>query len=432
MNDTEKMLHFITKSPSVFHAVKNIASILEQDGFIQLAEEESWKLQPEKNYFVIRNESSVIAFKIPRSPYQNFQIVAAHDDSPAFKIKEYAVNTGTKPYAMVNCERYGGMILSTWLDRPLSVAGRVFIRKDHAIETMLVDTEEDIVLIPNQAIHMERSINEGYSYQLQKDMRPLFGMGEAGEETFLETVANKAGIKKEEIIQKELFLYHRMPGRIWGPKKEFVSSPRLDDLQCVYGALEGFRRGKPKQSVAVLAIFDNEEVGSQTRQGADSEFLKDVLRRIHLSSEKTEEEFYQTMADSFMVSADNAHAVHPNHPEKADIDNKPLMNEGIVIKFSPKYATDGESAAIWREICRIADVPVQVYMNRSDILGGATLGRISDSHISVPTVDIGLAQLAMHSSYETAGAKDTEYLIRAIEKFYSVGLKRRKDTICIG
>ncbi len=431
MNETETMLHFIEKSPTAFHAVKNIASILEKDGFIRLREEETWRICPEKNYFVTRNDASVIAFKIPRDPYESFQIVAAHDDSPGFKIKEYAVNNGTKPYAALNCERYGGMILSSWLDRPLSIAGRVFVREENKIKAVLVDMEDEIVLIPNLAIHMERSLNEGYAYQPQTDMRPLFGLGEAGEERFLKNMADKIGVRKEDIIQKELFLYNRMPGKIWGPEKEFVSSPRLDDLQCVYAALEGFRRGKPRQSAAVLAVFDNEEVGSQTRQGADSEFLKDVLRRIHLSAQRTQEEFCQAMAQSFLVSADNAHALHPNHPEKADPDNKPLMNGGIVIKFSPKYATDGESAAVWREICRMADVPVQIYMNRSDIPGGATLGRISDSHISVPTVDIGLAQLAMHSSYETAGAKDTRHLIRAIEKFYGVRIERSQNGVAI-
>lgn len=429
MNETEKMLDFVTKSPTAFHAVNNICDVLKKDGFIQLWEEEKWELQPGGNYFVVRNFSSVIAFKMPKQPYQNFQIVAAHDDSPAFKIKENAVVGGAKPYVVLSCERYGGMILSTWMDRPLSVAGRILAKKDGGIQMMLVDAEEDMALIPSLAIHMDRSVNEGYAYQPHIDMRPVFGIGENGEEEFEEFLAQKSGIRKEDIIQKELFLYNRMAGSIWGAKKEFVSSPRLDDLQCVYGALEGFRRGGGTESVSMLVVFDNEEVGSETRQGADSEFLRDVMRRIHLLSGRTEEEFYQAMASSFMVSADNAHAVHPNHPEKADADNKPFINGGIVMKFSPRYATDGEAAAMWREICRLAEVPVQIYMNRSDIPGGATLGRISDSHVSIPTVDIGLAQFAMHSSYETAGTKDNEYLIRAIETFYSVQIERRQDRI---
>ena len=288
MNETEKMLDFVTKSPSAYHAVNNICSILEKDGFTRLGEEEKWTVQPGKNYFVVRNFSSVLAFKVPQLSCQNFQIVAAHDDSPAFKIKEYAVHTGSKPYVLLNCERYGGMILSTWLDRPLSVAGRLLVRRDGAIENVLVDAKEDLALIPNLAIHMDRTINEGYTYQPQKDMRPVFGLGEDGEDDFLELLAKKAGVETCDIIQKELILYNRMTGSIWGAKKEFVSSPRLDDLQCVYGALEGFRRGENKNSISVLAVFDNEEVGSETRQGADSEFLKDVLRRIYLSLGKTE------------------------------------------------------------------------------------------------------------------------------------------------
>lgn len=429
MNETEKMLAFVEKSPSAYHAVDNICSTLEKDGFTRLEEEEKWEIQPGKHYFVVRNGSSVIAFKVPQSSAENFQIVAAHDDSPAFKIKECATNSASKPYVLINCERYGGMILSTWLDRPLSVAGRLLVRKDGAIETVLVDAQEDVALIPNLAIHMDRQMNEGYVYQPHRDMRPVFGLGEDGENRFLELLAKKAGVEKSEIIQKELILYNRMPGSIWGADREFVSSPRLDDLQCVYGALEGFRQGENKNSVSVLAIFDNEEVGSETRQGADSEFLKDVLKRIFLALGETEEEFCQAIASSFMVSADNAHAVHPNHPEKADADNKPFINGGIVIKFSPKYATDAESAAVWKEICALADVPVQVYMNRSDIAGGATLGRISGTHVSIPTVDIGLAQLAMHSSYETAGTKDSEFLVRAVEKFYSVWIKRNGTRI---
>ena len=322
-------------------------------------------------------------------------------------------------YVKLNVERYGGMILSTWFDRPLSVAGRMIVRKNGKILEKLVNIDRDLVMIPSLAIHMNRDINGGYHYNVQKDMIPLYsGSGEKG--NFMRMMAEEAEVRPEDILGHDLFLYNRMPGTIWGSRNEFVSSPRLDDLQCAFASLEGFLQAYKKKNIAVHCVLDNEEVGSTTKQGAASTFLKDVLFRINLALGGDQESYLMALAESFMISADNAHALHPNYTDKADPVNRPVMNGGIVIKYNAnqKYCTDGISTAIFKELCREADVPYQTFVNRSDIAGGSTLGNISNTQAAMNTVDIGLPQLAMHSAYETAGVKDTESLIRAAKVFY--------------
>ena len=322
-------------------------------------------------------------------------------------------------YVKLNVERYGGMILSTWFDRPLSVAGRMIVRKNGKILKKLVNIDRDLVMIPSLAIHMNRDINGGYHYNVQKDMLPLYsGSGEKG--NFMRMMAEEAEVRPEDILGHDLFLYNRMPGTIWGSRNEFVSSPRLDDLQCAFASLEGFLQADKKKNIAVHCVLDNEEVGSTTKQGAASTFLKDVLFRINLALGGDQESYLMALAESFMISADNAHALHPNYTDKADPVNRPVMNGGIVIKYNAnqKYCTDGISTAIFKELCREADVPYQTFVNRSDIAGGSTLGNISNTQAAMNTVDIGLPQLAMHSAYETAGVKDTESLIRAAKVFY--------------
>lgn len=417
---TEKLLDFIEKSPTAFQAVDEMQKRLTENGFEVLSEKEYWKLVPGGKYLVTRNNSALIAFCIPEKESRVFHIMASHSDSPSFKIKENPEIKVDNSYVKLNVEKYGGMLMAPWFDRPLSVAGRVIIRRNDGLEEKLVDIKRDLVMIPNLAIHMNREANNGVAYNPQKDLQPLFAAGNT-DRTLLEIIAEQTGVKKEDIISHDLFLYNRMLGTIWGADKEFVSSARLDDLQCAFASMEGLLRAQNHGSIAVHCVMDNEEVGSGTKQGAASTFLKDTLLRINMGLGRTYEEYLMTLAGSFMVSADNAHALHPNYTDKTDPTNHPVLNKGIVIKFNAnqKYCTDAVSAAIFKELCTKAGVPYQTFVNRSDIAGGSTLGNISNTQVPMNTVDIGLPQMAMHSPYETAGVKDTEYLVRAAEELFA-------------
>ena len=417
---TEKLLDFIEKSPTAFQAVDEMQKRLTDNGFEVLSEKEYWKLIPGGKYLVTRNNSALIAFCIPEKESRVFHIMASHSDSPSFKIKENPEIKVDNSYVKLNVEKYGGMLMAPWFDRPLSVAGRVIIRRNGGLKEKLINIKRDLVMIPNLAIHMNREANNGVSYNPQKDLQPLFAVGNT-DRTLLEIIAEQTGVKKEDIISHDLFLYNRMPGTIWGADKEFVSSARLDDLQCAFASMEGLLRAQNHESIAVHCVMDNEEVGSGTKQGAASTFLKDTLLRINMGLGRTYEEYLMTLAGSFMVSADNAHALHPNYTDKTDPTNHPVLNKGIVIKFNAnqKYCTDAVSAAIFKELCTKAGVPYQTFVNRSDIAGGSTLGNISNTQVPMNTVDIGLPQLAMHSPYETAGVKDTEYLVRAAEELFA-------------
>ena len=417
---TEKLLDFIEKSPTAFQAVDEMQKRLTENGFEVLSEKEYWKLVPGGKYLVTRNNSALIAFCIPEKESRVFHIMASHSDSPSFKIKENPEIKVDNSYVKLNVEKYGGMLMAPWFDRPLSVAGRVIIRRNGGLKEKLINIKRDLVMIPNLAIHMNREANNGVAYNPQKDLQPLFAAGNT-DRTLLEIIAEQTGVKKEDIISHDLFLYNRMPGTVWGADKEFVSSARLDDLQCAFASMEGLLRAQNHGSIAVHCVMDNEEVGSGTKQGAASTFLKDTLLRINMGLGRTYEEYLMTLAGSFMVSADNAHALHPNYTDKTDPTNHPVLNKGIVIKFNAnqKYCTDAVSAAIFKELCTKAGVPYQTFVNRSDIAGGSTLGNISNTQVPMNTVDIGLPQLAMHSPYETAGVKDTEYLVRAAEELFA-------------
>ena len=417
---TEKLLDFIEKSPTAFQAVDEMQKRLTENGFEVLSEKEYWKLIPGGKYLVTRNNSALIAFCIPEKESRVFHIMASHSDSPSFKIKENPEIKVDNSYVKLNVEKYGGMLMAPWFDRPLSVAGRVIIRRNGGLKEKLINIKRDLVMIPNLAIHMNREANNGVSYNPQKDLQPLFAVGNT-DRTLLEIIAEQTGVKKEDIISHDLFLYNRMPGTIWGADKEFVSSARLDDLPCAFASMEGLLRAQNHESIAVHCVMDNEEVGSGTKQGAASTFLKDTLLRINMGLGRTYEEYLMTLAGSFMVSADNAHALHPNYTDKTDPTNHPVLNKGIVIKFNAnqKYCTDAVSAAIFKELCTKAGVPYQTFVNCSDIAGGSTLGNISNTQVPMNTVDIGLPQLAMHSPYETAGVKDTEYLVRAAEELFA-------------
>lgn len=423
MKCAREVLDFIEKSPSCFHAVANVKEMLQEQGFTEVKEAQKWELVPGEGYYVTRNDSALIAFRLPEKPARGFHMTAAHSDSPTFKIKELPEMTVEEHYVKLNTEKYGGMILSTWLDRALSVAGRVVVREGRELVTKLVNVDKDLLVIPNVAIHMNREMNQGVAYNPQCDMLPLFADCSEGKKknAFMKRIAKAAGVKVEDILSHDLFLYPREKGRVLGENGEFLLSPRLDDLQCVFAESRAFCESRPEEYINVCAVFDNEEVGSGTKQGADSTFLEDTLYRIAEGLGLEKGDYLRMIAESFLISADNAHAVHPNHPEKADPTNRPYVNGGIVIKFhgSQKYATDAVSAAKLKGLCEEAHVPYQTYANRSDIAGGSTLGNISAAHVSVSSVDIGLPQLAMHSAVETAGAKDTFYAVEMMKKFFA-------------
>lgn len=419
MNTAEKLLTFIKDSPTAFQAVETMKNRFSENGFRELKEEEHWSVEKGGKYFVTRNHSAIIAFTIPEENTDTFHIIASHSDSPSLKIKENP-EMAENGYVKLNVELYGGALLAPWFDRPLSVAGRLIVKEAGKICEKLVTVDRDMLIIPNLAIHMNREANSGYQYNVQKDMLPLYGL-ESAKGSFFKTVAEAAGVKEEDILGHDLFLYNRMPGTVWGSEDEFVSAPRLDDLQCAFSSMEGILAGENKNSICVHCVMDNEEVGSGTRQGAASTFLRDTLLRITLGLGKSYEDYLIALAKSFMISADNAHAVHPNYPEKADPVNRPHINEGIAIKYNAnqKYCTDGISAAIFKIFCQEAGVGCQTYVNRSDVPGGSTLGNISNTQVALNTVDIGLPQLAMHSPYETAGVKDTCDFVKLAEVFYA-------------
>lgn len=412
------LIHFIAKSPSTFHAVRGIKAALLYAGFTEIREEDPWQIEKGGKYVVTRNGSALMAFTVPEEGAEAFHITASHCDSPTFKIKENP-EIADGPYVKLNVEGYGGMIMSTWLDRPLSVAGRLLVTENGHLAEKLVAIDGTMLVIPSVAIHMDRSVNQHKEWKVQKDMLPLYGM--TGAKTpFMDVIAAAAKVKAEDILAHDLTLYSRVPAAIWGEEREFISSPKLDDLQCAFACFRGFTQGQKEKYISVYALFDNEEVGSATSQGAGSTFLANTLERLARSLGYSYDETMAMIARSFMISADNAHSVHPNHPEYADHVNRPVINGGIVIKYSAaqKYATNAFSAAYFKKLCKDPDIPTQTFTNHSDNPGGSTLGNISNTRVAMPTVDIGLPQLAMHSSYETAGVKDTAYLVDAVTKFY--------------
>ncbi len=426
-NATLALLDFIQKSPTAFSAVESITNILQENGFSPLLEKDAWKLEPGRGYYITRNQSSVIAFCTPKSTPRNFLIAASHTDSPMFKLKNEYNAPAFGQYLRLSTEVYGGTLLSTWMDRPLSLAGRVILKKDGNFLAKTVKIDRDLLLIPSVAIHFDRNANAGKTFNPAVDMLPLFSEDCKNEGLLKELLAKELSATADDIAGMDLYVYNRTPGSIWGAEEEFFSAPRIDNLMCAYGTLQGFLKADASpDTVTVYYSADNEETGSATKQGAGSVFLPDTIDRIC--------EAYGTdkrcmLASSMMVSADNGHAKHPNHPEMSDTQNAPHLGGGVVIKSnaSQKYTTDGISASLFSEICRRANIPVQHYANRSDLPGGSTLGSISNTVLPLITVDIGMAQLAMHSSYETAGTRDTVHLINAMHAFYESKLHTEGD-----
>ena len=430
MDILKDLMDFLDSSVTMFHAINECEKVLQRSGFIYLPENGKWNINKGK-YYTKRNSSSLIAFDIAEGDY-HFQISAAHSDSPTFKLKDRPV-IEANGYLKLNVEGYGGMINATWLDKPLTLAGRVMVNTDKGIETRLLHIDRDLLIIPNVPIHFNREINKGFAFNNQVDMLPVFSVGSLKEADFDNILAKELGIEAEAILAKDLYLVNRQKAAIIGFDNELISSGRLDDLECVYTSLRGFVEAENKNHINVFAVFDNEEVGSVTKQGAMSTFLASTLDRVNTALGKSKEEYYRAIAKSILISCDNAHAVHPNHPELFDVKNRPVLNQGIAIKESAnqKYTTDAFSRAILKKILEKKNIPYQTFANRSDIAGGSTLGNLSNTVVSMNAVDIGLPQLAMHSAYETAGAKDVGYAFETLKAFFEANIDIKDDKVAV-
>ncbi len=419
------LVSFLDSSHSVYHAVANLVSWLEEAGYCRLSEGEHWQLAPGGKYYLTRGGTALIAFRVPEGAPKGFLLSASHSDRPTFKVKENGELAGN--YTRLAVEKYGGMLMAPWLDRPLSIAGRVLVETETGVESRLVDIDRDLLLIPNVAIHMNRTANEGYKWNPAVDLLPLLG-GKNARGKLQKLLEKAAGGR---ILGHDLYLYIRQKASVWGVEREYLSSAALDDLECAWCCTQGFLTAGESGSIPVLCVFDSEEVGSSSLQGAASRLLESTLHRI---CDALQLEESVMLSNSFMLSADNAHAIHPNHPELADAANAPVLGGGVVLKFnaSQRYTTDGASAAVFRSICTRAGIPVQTYCNRADIPGGSTLGNISLSQVSVLSADIGAAQLAMHSSFETASVQDALYLMDALAAYYASTLSMEGKQIHIG
>lgn len=409
--NVKELMTFLDGAPSVYHAVEQLRRMFEDAGYTRLDEGGRWDLQVGGKYYLTRGGSAIVGFRIPCADPQGILMTASHSDRPTFKIKENGELDGN--YVRIATEKYGGMLMAPWFDRPLSVAGRVMVETEAGVQTKLVNIDRDLMMIPNVAIHMNRKANDGYAYNPTSDTIPVLG-GKDAKGRLMALLEEQAG---GEILAHDLFLYNRDRAKVWGAQEEFFSAQAIDDLECAWSTVKGFLTAGESRSIPVVCVFDSEEVGSSSVQGAASTLLADTIARICRARDLEPE---RMLSQSFLISADNAHGIHPNHPELADAANAPVVNGGVVLKFNAnlRYTTDGVSAAVFRRVCRLADVPVQTYYNRADIPGGSTLGNISLGQVSVPTADIGLAQLAMHSCYETAGVQDVEHLLKAMQVYY--------------
>ncbi len=422
---SQGLLQFICESPCAFFTVQAIRKRLDAAGFSYLPEGEAWKLERGGRYYTVRNDSSLIAWKVGADLDNfHFQMAAAHGDSPTFKLKNVPELSGPESYLRLDVEAYGGMIDYTWFDRPLTLAGRVYVREGRGAREHLVYFDRDLLLIPSLAVHMDREVNSSFGPNRQVDLCPLWSAGKLKQGSLDDLLAAELGCDASDILGRDLYLVNRQKPLIWGAADEFVSAGHLDDLQSAYAALEAFLAAENTHDVSVYACFDNEEVGSNTKQGALSTFLADALQRIAACLGRTDEQYRQAVAKSFLVSCDNAHAVHPNHPEKSDEANRCLLNHGIVVKEAANqlYTSDAFSRSVFEAVLTEAKVPYQTFANRSDMRGGSTLGNLSNTQVSVHAVDVGMPQLSMHSSFETTGVEDTALGIAALKAFFEADL----------
>lgn len=421
------LMAFLNASPVNFLAAKEITTRLDNAGFKRLNAEEAWHLTPGGDYYITKNDSAVIAFRLSQKGLpESYKIISAHSDSPGFRIKPKAEMTGENGVVRLNTEVYGGPILYTWFDRPLSIAGRVILRGSSPLtpRSVMLHIHRPLLTIPHLAIHFNRNVNDGNPLSKQKDMLPVIGMINRdleGDSLLMNIICEELGVNQDEILDFDLSLYDTTPACLLGAHNEFITSGRLDDLSMAHAALTSLINSDDRNSTRVMAIFDNEETGSGTKQGAASPLLMNLLRRINSLFGGTEEDFQRATALSFMISADNAHGLHPNYPEKQDPTNHPYLGGGPVIKINAncKYMTDAESAAVYRSICEKAEVPYQYFVNHSDVAGGSTLGNILTSQIDLRGVDMGAAIWAMHSVRETASVDDHDYIIQSFTEFYN-------------
>lgn len=424
------LFDFLNAGVSAFHSTAAAAAILEENGYQNCPESAAWQLTPGGKYYTTRNGSAIMAWRMPKGELTGWHAAASHSDSPTWRVKKLDC-AEDKVFAKAETEGYGGMIMPSWLDRPLSVAGRVLVRRENGLDMRLVDMKKDMALIPRVAIHLNRDGNNGTKYNPAQDLVALYAGGEQ-KGSFDREIAAAAGCQPEDIVARDLFLYNNQPGTVWGPAGEFLSAPRLDDLACVFACTQGFLTAHETTAIPVLCVFDNEEIGSETKQGAASAFLPETLTAITSALGLTSGDYRRLVANSFLLSCDNGHARHPNHPELADANEAPVLNGGVVVKHSPRYATDAVSAAAFQEICRRAQVPTQHYANRPDQAGGATLGNIANTKLPVNTVDIGMAQLAMHSCFETMGSRDVAHFVRAVTACYEAALTFTDTQVTLG
>ena len=425
----ENMLDFIYESPTQFNAVAVSAEMLEKNGFEKLNPKENWKLEVGKKYYTTKNSSALVAFKVNSDEVEKegFRIIGSHTDSPGFRIKPNAEMESCGAYLKLNTEGYGGMILSTWLDRPLAMAGRVFLRGENPFKPVerIININKPVCIIPNLAIHMNRSINDGYKYNKQTDMLPLVGLiNEQLEKDnyMVKLLASELNVEIEEIIDFDIFLYEYEKGCFTGANEEFISTGRLDNLSMYYSSVEALLDSDSKSGISIAVGFDNEEVGSSTKQGADSNMLLNILERICISLGKDRQQFFEAIENSFIISSDLAHAVHPNVNGMADPTNRPVMGKGPVIKVhaGQAYTSDGYSISVYKEICRECGVEYQEFVNKSDQRGGSTIGPISSTHIDIPSVDIGAPILSMHSIRELGCSEDFYNTYKTFVKFYEI------------
>ncbi|BAH05119.1 M18 family aminopeptidase [Clostridium kluyveri] len=428
IEEAEELIDYIYESPTAFHAVKNAVNLLKKSGFIEIKEENSWNLKKGGKYFITKNDSALIAFTVGNGEIEKdgFRIIGAHTDSPCFKIKPNADINVENNYIKINTEVYGGPILNTWMDRPLAMAGRIVLKSKDPFypHSSLINIAKPLMIIPNLAIHMNRDVNSGIKLSKQKHMLPLLTLVNSNSKNkhcLIEIICEELSIAKENILDFDLFLYEFGKGTIMGANREFISSGRLDDLSMVYSGIKSISDTKVKNSTNVMVCFDNEEVGSTTKQGANSPMLLSLLERIVFNLGKNKDQFYRAISKSFMISCDLGHALHPNYIEKSDPANRPIVNKGPIIKISASqsYTTDGVSGAIYKSICDRANIPVQIFVNHSDERGGSTIGPISSSHINMTCVDMGIPILSMHSIRELAGVKDYVYAMNSFKTFYN-------------
>ncbi len=408
----QDLINFLDNSPTAFQATHNIKEELLKNGYIELDEKKIFDIEKNNKFFVKRNDSSLIAFNVGKNlESASLKICASHCDSPTFKIKPNSTFY-ENGYLKLNVEVYGGAIYYPWLDRPLSIAGRIVVKEDGKLKTVLYDYKKPFCLIPSEAIHQNREANDDLRLNPQVDMLPICSLKKGDLKEFLHNELNL------EILNYELYLYPTQKAYVWGMSNEFMSSSRLDDLECAYGTLNGFINNFDDNSINVYCLFDNEEIGSLTKQGAGSDFLFNTLHRI---CDSLNIDYYSLLARGMMLSCDNAQGIHPAHYEKFDVHNCARLNEGVVIKYSARgsYASDALGSSILIDQLNRNNIKYQLFANRSDVRGGTTLGNISNGHVSLITVDIGLAQLAMHSAFETCGSRDYKLLISCIKNFYS-------------